>query len=92
MVETFTAFTCDPIAGSNPGGGSVPSSGVALTRVYTVIPFKEQTPQLGQIGRELGVYSLNKNEWICSLNKEWILEKSEFGLNIVLFTHFGHSN
>ena len=46
----------DPIAGSNPGGGSDPSSGVALTRVYTVIPFTEQTLQLGQIGRELGVY------------------------------------
>ena len=46
----------DPIAGSNPEGGSDPSSGVALTRVYTVIPFTEQTPQLGQIGCELGVY------------------------------------
>ena len=46
----------DPIAGSNPGGGSDPSSGIALTRIYTVIPFTEQTPQLGQIGRELGVY------------------------------------
>ena len=46
----------DPIAGSNPGSGSDPSSGVALTRVYTVITFTEQTPQLGQIGSELGVY------------------------------------
>ena len=46
----------DPIAGSNPDAGSDPSSGVALTRVYTVIPFTEQTPQLGQIGHELGVY------------------------------------
>ena len=46
----------DPIAGSNPGSGSDPSAGVALTRVYTVITFTEQTPQLGQIGSELGVY------------------------------------
>ena len=29
-----------------------------------------------------GMYSLNKKEWICSLFKEWILEKSEFGVNI----------
>ena len=32
------------------------------------------------------MYSLNKKEWICSLFKEWILEKSEirvtFGVNI----------
>ena len=38
-------------------------------------------------------YSLNKKEWICSLFKEWILEKSEIGVNLewtfVLFTHFG---
>ena len=45
-----------PIAGSNPGSGSDPSSGDALTCVYTVITFTEQTPQLGQIGSELGVY------------------------------------
>ena len=39
------------------------------------------------------VYSLNKKEWICSLFKEWILEKSEIRVNLewtfVLFTHFG---
>ena len=37
--------------------------------------------------------SLNKKEWICSLFKEWILEKSEIRVNLewtfVLFTHFG---
>ena len=40
-------------------------------------------------------YSLNKKEWICSLFKEWILERvklewiwSEFGVNIcVIFIH-----
>ena len=43
----------------------------------------------------LGSYSLlfNKKEWICSLFKEWILEKSEIRVNLewtfVLFTHFG---
>ena len=44
-----------------------------------------------------GAYSLNKKEWICSLFKEWILEKSEIRVNLewirsehfVLFTHFG---
>ena len=38
-------------------------------------------------------YSLNKKVWICSLFKEWILEKSEIRVNLewtfVLFTHFG---
>ena len=38
-------------------------------------------------------YSLNKKEWIGSLFKEWILEKSEIRVNLewtfVLFTHFG---
>ena len=38
-------------------------------------------------------YSLNKKEWICSLFKEWILEKSEIRVNLewtfLLFTHFG---
>ena len=38
-------------------------------------------------------YSLNKKEWICSLFKEWMLEKSEIRVNLewtfVLFTHFG---
>ena len=37
-------------------------------------------------------YSLNKKEWICSLFKEWILEKSEIRVNLewtcVFFTHF----
>ena len=37
--------------------------------------------------------SLNKKEWICSLFKEWLLEKSEIRVNLewtfVLFTHFG---
>ena len=37
--------------------------------------------------------SLSKKEWICSLFKEWILEKSEIRVNLewtfVLFTHFG---
>ena len=28
------------------------------------------------------MYSLNKKEWICSLFKEWILEKSEFRVNL----------
>ena len=28
------------------------------------------------------VYSLNKKEWICSLFKEWILEKSEIRVNL----------
>ena len=37
-----------PIPGSNTGGGSDPSCGVSLTRVYTVILLKEQTPQAGQ--------------------------------------------
>ena len=40
-----------------------------------------------------GRYSLNQKEWICSLFKEWILEKSEIRVNLewtfVLFTHFG---
>ena len=27
-------------------------------------------------------YSLNKKEWICSLFKEWILEKSEIRVNL----------
>ena len=39
----------------------------------------------------LSSYSLNKKEWICSLFKEWILEKSEIRVNLewtfVLFTH-----
>ena len=39
------------------------------------------------------MYSLNKKEWICSLFKEWILEKSEIRVNlewtVVLFTHIG---
>ena len=39
------------------------------------------------------LYSLNKKEWICSLFKEWIIEKSEIRVNLewtfVLFTHFG---
>ena len=56
FVTLLPCLHCDPIAGSNPGSGSDPSSGVALTRVYTVITFTEQTPQLGQIGSELGVY------------------------------------
>ena len=34
-----------------------------------------------------------QKEWICSLFKEWILEKSEIRVNLewtfVLFTHFG---
>ena len=41
-------------------------------------------------------YSLNKKEWICSIFKEWILEKSEIIVNLewiwsehLLFTHFG---
>ena len=38
------------------------------------------------------MYSLNKKEWIGSLFKEWILEKSEIRVNLewtfVLFTHF----
>ena len=38
-------------------------------------------------------YSLNRKEWICSLFKEWILEKSEIRVNLewtfVLFTNFG---
>ena len=33
-------------------------------------------------------YSLNKKEWICSLFKEWILEKSEFGVNICVIHSF----
>ena len=37
--------------------------------------------------------SLNKKQWICSLFKEWIWEKSEIRVNLewtfVLFTHFG---
>ena len=41
----------------------------------------------------LVLYSLNNKEWICSLFKEWILEKSEIRVNLewtfVLFTHFG---
>ena len=36
---------------------------------------------------------INKKEWICSLFKEWILEKSEIRVNLewtfVLFTNFG---
>ena len=39
------------------------------------------------------MHSLNKKEWIYSLFKEWILEKSEIRVNLewtfVLFTHFG---
>ena len=39
------------------------------------------------------MHSLKKKEWICSLFKEWILEKSEIRVNLewtfVLFTHFG---
>ena len=56
MLKQIPCLHGDPIAGSNPDAGSDPSSGVALTRVYTVIPFTEQTPQLGQIGYELDVY------------------------------------
>ena len=41
-----------------------------------------------------GFYILSKQKkWICSLFKEWILEKSEIRVNLewtfVLFTHFG---
>ena len=31
-------------------------------------------------------YSLNKKEWICSLFKEWILEKSEIRVNLEWIT------
>ena len=45
---------------------------------------------LSQMGWCCNVYSLNKKEWICSLFKEWILEKSEIRVNLewhlVLFT------
>ena len=41
--------------------------------------------------RKAASYSLSKKEWICSLFKEWILEKSEIRVNLegtfVLFTH-----
>ena len=46
-----------------------------------------------QIKLTVSMYSLIKKEWICSLFKEWILEKSEIRVNLewtfVLFTHFG---
>ena len=42
---------------------------------------------------KVNYYSLNKKEWISSLFKEWILEKSEIRVNLewtfVLFSHFG---
>ena len=50
-VQYLPRLHSAPIPGSNPGGGSDPSCGVSLTRVYTVIPLKEQTPQAGQIER-----------------------------------------
>ena len=33
-------------------------------------------------GVYISSYSLNKKEWICSLFKEWILEKSEIRVNL----------
>ena len=33
-------------------------------------------------GMEFGSRSLNKKEWICSLFKEWILEKNEIRVNL----------
>ena len=52
-----------------------------------------RTRELIKPWRFQGPYSLNKKEWICSLFKEWILEKSEIRVNLewtfVLFTHFG---
>ena len=50
MVSTYTAFTQCPDSGVEPGRWvrSVYSCGVSLTCVYTVIPLKEQTPQVGQ--------------------------------------------
>ena len=51
-----------------------------------------RTPPSTPLGRFASSYSLNKKEWICSLFKEWILEKSEIRVNLewtfVLFTHF----
>ena len=41
----------------------------------------------------INTHTLYKKEWICSLFKEWILEKSEIRVHLewtfVLFTHFG---
>ena len=54
LVEIIPHLHSAPIPGSNPGGGSDPSCGVSLTRVYTVIPLKEQTPQVGQNERAQG--------------------------------------
>ena len=52
-----------------------------------------QSPSPPRFVRLCIPYSLNKKEWICSLFKEWILEKSEIIVNLewtfVLFTHFG---
>ena len=68
-----------------------------------VTPMRMRPPHAFEWGRFLHkidacedvivIYSLNKKEWICSLFKEWILEKSEIRVNLewtfVLFTHFG---
>ena len=39
-------------------------------------------PKLSVFYTESTKYSLNKKEWICSLFKEWILEKSEIRVNL----------
>ena len=49
--------------------------------------FTRQTPKMYPFSREklnthASPYSLNKKEWICSLFKEWILEKSEIRVNL----------
>ena len=53
-------------------------------------PLKKKNPAYATFCTD---YSLNKKEWICSLFKEWILEKSEIRVNLewkfLLFTNFG---
>ena len=52
-IRNIPRLHSTPILGSNPGGGSDPSYGVSLTRVYTVILLTEQTPQVGQFLNKL---------------------------------------
>ena len=79
------------------GGCSSPSCPPPLPNrhayAFRLVLSCRKAAEIDQNSNEDKTYSLNKKEWICSLFKEWILEKSEIRVNLewtfVLFTHFG---
>ena len=52
------------------------------TSVYIYIIINNVPDTYNNIPAYECTYSLNKKEWICSLFKEWILEKSEIRVNL----------